>query len=329
MIINVKTSKGSYDIKLERGSLKTAGEFLNLNRRVFIVTDSGVPKKYSAAVKKQCKKAKVFTFKMGEGSKNISTLTDILREMVKFSLDRGDCVVAVGGGVVGDMAGFAASIYMRGIDFYNIPTTLLSEVDSSIGGKTAIDFENLKNIVGAFYPPKAVIIDPETLDTLPERHFSNGMAEAVKMAATFDEKLFSLIEKENVKENIDKIIEGSLLIKKRVVEEDEHEKGLRMVLNFGHTLAHAIESVLKMEEYFHGECVAAGMVLMSGDKVNERLIPVLNKLNLPTHIKADKRKLLNAIKHDKKSKDTKVNIIRCEEIGSYKIDLRDIKEVLK
>lgn len=329
MNIDVKTSSGSYGITLERGSLHKAGEILNLDRRVFIVTDSGVPKKYVNIIKKQSKKAKVFTFEMGEGSKNIGTFTEILKAMVGFDMDRNDCVVAVGGGVAGDMAGFAAAVYMRGVDFYNVPTTLLSQVDSSIGGKTAIDFENYKNIIGAFYPPKAVLIDSDTLATLPERHFSNGLAEAVKMAVTFDEELFRLIEQEDVKQNIDKIIEGSLRIKKYVVETDEKEKGLRMSLNFGHTIAHATESVLNMEDYLHGECVAAGMVPMCSDEVRARLVPVLEKLNLPTDIKLSKSKLINAVKHDKKAKDGKVHIIRCEKIGEHTLSLCDIKEVLK
>ena len=206
MIIPVKTSQGSYDIVLERGSLKRAGELLNLKRRVLVVTDSGVPKEYAEAVASGAKKATILTIKEGEQSKNIEVYAEILKALVENGLTRTDCVVAVGGGVVGDLSGFAAASFMRGIDFYNIPTTVLSQVDSSIGGKTAIDFMGLKNIVGAFYPPKKVIIDPDTLKTLPARQISNGLCEAVKMAATSDRELFELFEKENALTNIDKII---------------------------------------------------------------------------------------------------------------------------
>ena len=220
MTIPVKTSTGEYNIYLERGALKKAGEYLNLNRRVFIVTDSGVPKEYAKTVAAQSKSPVIVTVKEGEPSKCFDTYKYLLSEMVKNGFTRSDCVVAVGGGVVGDMAGFAAASYMRGIDFYNIPTTVLSQVDSSVGGKVAIDFEGYKNLVGAFYPPKAVIIDSDTLKTLPDRQISNGLAESVKMSLTSDKELFGIFETENIKENIDLIIERSLKLKRDVVEKD-------------------------------------------------------------------------------------------------------------
>ena len=221
MIIPVKTSAGGYNIYLERGSLKKAGEYLNLNRRVFIVTDSGVPEEYAKTVAEQSKTPVIVTVKEGEPSKCFDTYKYLLSQMVEHGFTRSDCVVAVGGGVVGDMAGFAAASYMRGIDFYNIPTTVLSQVDSSIGGKVAIDFEGYKNLVGAFYPPKAVIIDSDTLMTLPDRQISNGLAESVKMSLTSDKELFRIFEQESITENIDLIIERSLKIKRGVVEQDE------------------------------------------------------------------------------------------------------------
>ena len=195
MILPVKTGTGGYNIYLERGALKKAGEYLNLSRRALIVTDSGVPQEYAETVAAQCKEPYIVTLPEGEKTKCFDGFKFLLSKMVEYGFTRSDCVIAVGGGVMGDLAGFAAASFMRGIDFYNIPTTVLSQVDSSIGGKVAIDFEGYKNIVGAFYPPKAVIIDSNTLKTLPERQISNGLAESVKMSLTSDKELFELFEK--------------------------------------------------------------------------------------------------------------------------------------
>ena len=319
MIIPVKTSTGEYNIYLERGSLKKAGEYLNLNRRTFIVTDSGVPADYAKTVAEQSKSPVIVTVKEGEPSKCFDTYKYLLSEMVKNSFTRSDCVVAVGGGVVGDMAGFAAASYMRGIDFYNIPTTVLSQVDSSVGGKVAIDFEGYKNLVGAFYPPKAVIIDSDTLKTLPERQISNGLAESVKMSLTSDKELFRIFEEEDIRDNIDTVIERSLKIKRDVVEKDEKEGGLRKILNFGHTLAHAIESENDMQNLYHGECVALGMIPMCSAAVRERLIPVLKKLNLPTSTDFETEKIISAMRHDKKLMGDDITVIFVPEVGKYEM----------
>ena len=178
--------KDSYDIVVERGLLARASHHLNLNRRVLIVTDSGVPAEYAETVAAQCRESIICTVEQGEGSKSPEMFEKLLQMMLDNGFSRKDLVIAVGGGVVGDLSGFAASAYMRGIDFYNIPTTLLSQIDSSIGGKTAINFGGVKNIVGAFYQPKKVLIDPDLLKTLPHRQISNALAEAVKMALTSD-----------------------------------------------------------------------------------------------------------------------------------------------
>lgn len=332
MIIPVKTSQGSYDIVLERGALLRAGEYLELNRRVLVVTDSGVPAQYAKEVAKNCKSATILTIKEGEQSKNIEVFASVLKALVENDFTRTDCVVAVGGGVVGDLSGFAAACFMRGIDFYNIPTTVLSQVDSSIGGKTAIDFMGLKNIVGAFYPPKKVLIDPDTLKTLPERQIANGLSEAVKMAATSDSELFELFEKENATENIDTVIEMALRIKKAVVEQDEREAGLRKVLNFGHTLAHALESVNSLSNYYHGECVAVGMLPMCSEKVRARLKAVLEKLNLPTELSANADEIVEACRHDKKAAGDDITIVYVEEIGKFdlkKIPFSEYEEMIR
>ena len=317
MIIPIKTSTGEYNIYLERGSFQKAGEYLNLDRKVLIVTDSGVPEIYAKTVAKQCKTPFIVTIPMGEASKCFENYKMLLSKMVEYEFTRTDCVVAVGGGVVGDLSGFVAASFMRGVDFYNIPTTVLSQVDSSIGGKVAIDFEGFKNIVGAFYPPKAVIIDSETLKTLPDRQISNGLAEALKMSMTSDARLFEIFENKDIMQNIDEIIEKSLMIKKSVVEQDEKESGLRRILNFGHTLAHAIESENKMKNLYHGECVALGMIPMCSKDIRPRLIKILNKLNLPSEISFDNQKIVIALKHDKKMSGDTITVVFVEKIGEF------------
>ena len=329
MIIPVKTSTGEYNIVLERGAIKSLNEHLNLKRRCLIVTDSGVPSEYAEIVSEQCKKAFIVTIEQGEASKSFESYKMLLSRMVEYGFTRSDCVIAVGGGVVGDLAGFVAASFMRGVDFYNIPTTVLSQVDSSIGGKVAIDFEGYKNIVGAFYPPKAVIIDSNTLKTLDSRQISNGLAEAVKMSLTSDKELFGIFENEDIMQNIDRIIEASLKIKRYVVETDEKESGLRKILNFGHTLAHAIESENEMQNLYHGECVALGMLPMCSGAVRERLLPVLEKLKLPTAADYKTDKIFEAIGHDKKLSGDEITVVYVEEIGSFKMKELPLKALLK
>jgi len=327
MIIPVKTSSGGYNIVLERGALSCLKNHLKLERKVLIVTDSGVPAQYAKTAAEQCKEPFIVTIKEGEASKCFDTFKFLLSKMVEYGFTRSDCVMAVGGGVVGDLSGFVAASFMRGVDFYNIPTTVLSQVDSSVGGKVAIDFEGYKNIVGAFYPPMAVIIDSDTLKTLPQRQISNGLSEAVKMSLTSDSELFTLFETEDIMPNIDRIIEASLKIKRYVVEQDEKEGGLRKILNFGHTLAHAIESENEMQNLYHGECVALGMLPMCDEAVRNRLIPVLNKLNLPTEIEYDTDVIIEAMRHDKKMAGDEITVVYVPEIGKFEMRKMPFKEL--
>ena len=330
MIIHMNLGENSYDIMVERGILHSVSEHINLNRKVLVVTDSGVPSQYAQAVASQSKDAVVKTIPQGEASKNFEQYKNLLKVLVEEGFTRSDCVVAVGGGVVGDLSGFVAASYMRGIDFYNIPTTVLSQIDSSIGGKVAIDFEGYKNIVGAFYQPKRVIIDPDVLKTLPKRQIANGLAEAVKMALTSDKELFELFEKEDPETCIDEIIVRSLGIKKYVVEQDEKEAGLRKILNFGHTIGHGIESEQNGKLY-HGECVALGMIPMCGSDVRPRLIRVLEKTGLPCRVDTCKEKVFEALKHDKKFKGDKVTVIKVREVGSFEMEEvydRDVLQLL-
>lgn len=331
MVLSVDLKDRAYNIYLERGGIKNAGKYFNLNRRVLIVTDDGVPEVYAETVEKQCKIAVVVTLPAGESTKCIDKYCELLKVLSENEFTRSDCVVAVGGGVMGDLAGFVAASYMRGIDFYNIPTTLLSQVDSSIGGKVAIDFLGYKNIVGAFHQPKAVIVDADLLKTLDARQISCGLAEALKMSINFDEQLFALFETDDIIGNIDQIIEKSLKIKKSVVEKDETEKGLRKVLNFGHTLGHAIETI-ESGNLLHGECVAIGMLPMVTKEIRKRLVPILNNLNLKTSYDYDVDNVIRTVFHDKKKDGDEVSVIISKKIGTFeivKVSMSELKGMLK
>lgn len=323
MIIRMELGEASYDIVLERGCLKRAGELLNLDRKVLILTDEGVPAQYAQTVAERCREPHIYTVQQGEGSKSFAVLEAILTKMMELGFTRGDCVCSVGGGVVGDLGGFAAACYMRGIDFYNIPTTILSQVDSSIGGKTAVNLGGVKNIVGAFWQPKKVLIDPDTLDTLSERQKSSGLAEAVKAGLIADPVLFAMFEDYaagGAPLDLEKVIAASLMVKKKVVEEDERESGVRKILNFGHTIGHGIESVTGL---LHGECVAMGMIPMCSPAVRSRLVPVLGALHLPARVHADPEEVYKAVLHDKKMGDGFVSIVSVDTVGSYTIQKVD------
>ena len=323
--IHVSVDGGDYDITVGRGLLLRVGEYFNLERRVFILTDSGVPEEYAETVRAVAKDGVICTIPEGEGSKCFSVLEDICNKMLECGFDRGDCIVAVGGGVVGDIAGLAAALYMRGIDFYNIPTTLLSQVDSSIGGKTAINLGGVKNTVGAFYQPRGVLIDPDLLSTLAPRHMTSGLAEAVKMAITSDAELFELIESGEIEENLEQIITRSLMIKKRTVEEDERESGLRRILNFGHTLGHGIEATYD-GRLTHGECVALGMIPVCDGKIVKRVLPVLNKIGVDTNFEYDLEAAMALIAHDKKASGGSLYAILADEIGNAKIEKMSLSD---
>ena len=316
MTLTMELGARSYDIILQRGALSEAGRLLELNRKCLIVTGALVPPQYAARVARQCARPVVVTVPSGEGSKSFPVYEMLCRRMLEENFHRTDCVVAVGGGVVGDLAGFAAASFMRGIDFYNIPTTVLSQVDSSIGGKVAINLDHVKNIVGAFWQPKRVLIDPDTLRTLPPRQVSNGLAEAIKMACTSDAELFAFLEENPLPPHMERIIEGSLRIKKRIVEQDETERGPRRLLNFGHTIGHGIESTGAL---LHGECVALGMLPMCAPDVRSRLLPVLEKAGLPTTAEWDRAAVWQAIRHDKKFAGDAVDIVVVDVVGQGEV----------
>lgn len=327
MIISVNTPKSSYDVIVKRGALNDAATFSSFphEAKTLIVTDDGVPRAYVEAVKKHFPRSLIVTLPQGEQSKSLENYAYLLETLTKNAFTRRDIAIAVGGGVVGDLCGFAAATYMRGIAFYNVPTTFLSQVDSSIGGKTAIDFCGVKNVVGAFYPPSAVVIDPDTLSTLSPRQLHAGIAESIKMAATSDDTLFSLLEQcaaspETFDANAEEIITRSLFVKKSVVEADMEEKGLRKVLNFGHTAGHAIESLSARtaQPLLHGECVALGMLPFCSNEVRGRILPLLSAYGLPTSALFKKAEIERLVRHDKKAQtDSLINVVTVDRIGSF------------
>ena len=330
MIIPVKTRDSGYDIILEKGILKKTGELskiLGPAGVTLIVTDDGVPQIYSKVVADACAAGgfvATLTLPQGEKNKSMDTLKRIFDKLVELHATRKDRLIAVGGGVGGDMTGLAAALYMRGIDWINIPTTVLSQVDSSVGGKTAIDYAGVKNVIGAFYPPKMVIIDQWTLSTLPKRQIGNGLAEALKMSLTSDEELFRLFENEDPFARLDEIIVCSVQIKKAVVELGEKEAGLRRILNFGHTIGHAIEKASNFT-ITHGQAVAIGMVQIENAMFRLGLAPketfkatrdLVAAYRLPVKTSFTAEELYDTMTTDKKRSGDMLRFIVVKEIGA-------------
>lgn len=326
----VNAGKG-YEILIEKGILSSCGEYISKisnAKKVCIVSDSNVFPLYGERVKAslECSgfEALCFVFEAGEASKKPETVLNIVEFLAENGLTRDDLVVALGGGVCGDMAGFAAAIYLRGIDFVQLPTSLLAQVDSSVGGKTAVDLPQGKNLCGAFHQPSLVLIDSTTLDTLSPHFFSDGMAEAIKMGCIKSKSLFEKIENENAKNIIDDIIFECVSLKAEVVERDEKEKGERALLNFGHTAGHAIERLHNFETVSHGEAVGIGMVLIcrAAEKngltekgCGERIARVLKKYNLKTEDENSLSDIVNAMRSDKKRTASSIKFIMLKDIG--------------
>jgi len=273
----------------------------------------------------------VVTIPDGENYKTMDTIESMLDRMFDHRLDRKSTLIAFGGGVIGDMTGFAASIFQRGIDFIQIPTTLLSQVDASVGGKTGINNRFGKNLIGAFHQPKAVYIDTFWLSTLPDREFAAGVAEIIKMAVMFDAEFFEWLESHDLHDeaNLKEAIKRSVELKAMVVNQDETEKGIRAVLNYGHTFAHVIENISGYGRYLHGEAVAIGMVMANAlalafglfreaDAV--RVEKLLKQYGLPTEYRIDSAEnFYEQFFLDKKSHDNKITFIVPEAIGTYKM----------
>lgn len=328
--LTVNVNEG-YDILIEKGLLKKTGELVKtvLNcKRIVLISETNVYPIYGDEVKSslEAQGYEVFTyvFKAGESSKNTANVIDMVEFMAEKGLNREDGVVALGGGVCGDMAGFAAAIYLRGIKFVQIPTTLLSQVDSSVGGKTAVDLPQGKNLCGAFHQPSLVIIDPLVLDTLSPHFFSDGMGEVIKYGCIKSSSLFERLEKENSVDFIEDIIYECLDIKRVIVENDEKEHGERALLNFGHTCGHAIEKLWSFENVSHGEAVGIGMVMIAeaGEKngitekgTKDRIIRVLEKNNLKISDTHSVQEIVGAMSVDKKRTGNGIKLVMVKKIG--------------
>ncbi len=337
-LLNTKTV--SYDITID------ALPKLSFDTKVVIVTNPTVSGYHLDKLLDMvdAKELSVVTIPDGEEHKTLETVERILNQLFERKLDRKSLLIAFGGGVIGDMTGFTASLYQRGIDFIQIPTTLLSQVDASVGGKTGVNNKYGKNLIGAFYQPKAVYIDPLFLTTLPKREFSAGVAEIVKMAVMFDSDYFDMLESSDLDDEdiLKDVIKKSVEIKASVVNQDEREAGIRAVLNYGHTFAHVIENETNYTKYLHGEAVAIGIVmanrlaveldmisLLEADKVTS----LLQKFDLPTEY--DISSVDEFYEHfflDKKSANNSIKFILPIGIGNYciksDIDESIVKRVL-
>jgi 3-dehydroquinate synthase len=315
--LDIKSSIHSYSVYIENHLLDHLKEHLDQNLFYVIISDDNIPFVYIDKVKKACENHLLILFPEGEKSKSIEEFSRIVNLLLEKSIRKDACLIALGGGVTGDLVGFIASVYLRGVPYIQIPTTLLSQIDSSVGGKVAINTEKGKNVIGSIYPPQKVLIDPSTLETLSERQFSNGMGEMIKYGMIADKNFFERIKSEDVHKNIEYFVFHSLEIKKQFIEQDEFDNGLRQSLNFGHTFGHAIESYYKYNKYLHGEAVAIGMVMvLSKAEVRKQLIEVLKKYNLPTDDNVHLGELKDYINRDKKNRNQLLKIVDVLEIGS-------------
>lgn len=339
--LTVNALSSTYDILIEKGILPNCAQFIKevtKAKKLLIVSDSNVAPLYLDTVKQALVNSGFdvceHIFTAGEQSKHLGTVNDIYSTLAQNSFTRKDCLVALGGGVCGDITGFAAATYMRGVDFVQIPTTLLSQVDSSVGGKTGVDTPYGKNLVGAFYQPKLVLIDPLTLDTLTQHFFADGMGEVIKYGCIRNKELFDMLNTIDIKKNIEDVILECLKIKRDVVNEDEFESGVRMILNFGHTAGHSIE---KLSDFSlsHGECVAKGMVLITkaSEKLGitkngcaQKIADLCEKCGLDTQLPFDIDLIADSAKNDKKGVADKINIVLISNIGNCLIHTIDKKD---
>lgn len=339
MELVVDLGERSYPIIIEDGLLDRVDieikKVFNGNK-IFILTDENVNKYYGDAIESKLKDVKYevrkYVLPAGEGTKSFFTLPKVYNELLDFNLTRSDLIITLGGGVIGDLGGFVASTYLRGVSFVQIPTSLLAQVDSSVGGKVAVDLEKGKNLVGSFYHPKSVLVDPLVLRTLDKRFLIDGMAEVIKYGCIKDKELFKYLENihdyNELINNIGSIIHRCCDIKREVVENDERDTGERMLLNFGHTIGHAIEQYYNYSKYTHGEAVAIGMYNISLvsevhgiTKVgtSEKIKRILEKYELPYKLDINIEDILDTMNLDKKKLGKKLNLITLKEIGMSEI----------
>ncbi|WP_252236575.1 3-dehydroquinate synthase [Clostridium sp. CH2] len=334
LVVDLKEK--SYSIIIKKGLINELSNEINKvykGKKIFILTDENVNYHYGDKVKdlliNNGYDVKKMVLKPGEETKSFNTLPKIYNEFLDFKLTRSDLIITLGGGVIGDLGGFAASTFLRGIDFIQVPTSLLAQVDSSVGGKVAVDLDRGKNLVGSFYHPKVVLIDPDVLITLKDKFFKDGMGEVIKYGCIKDLDFFYKLKefksKDEVLDNIEDIIYTCCNIKRIVVENDEKDKGERMLLNFGHTLGHAIESYYNFNKYTHGEAVGIGMykiIKMSEEKgitpkgCADEIKDILIQYSLPYDIDIENLdEILETISLDKKNINNVLKIVLLDRIG--------------
>lgn len=297
--------------------------------KAFVITDTNVSEIYLEYLKSQLKKLNLevhyYIIPAGEFSKSLKTVENIYEKLSFDLISKNDIIISLGGGVVSDISGFVASTYKRGIKLVNIPTSFLAMIDASIGGKNAVNLNSGKNLVGSFYFPDLILIDYSFLNTLPKKELNSGIAEAIKCGAIFDEKLFDILEKEKFEDNIENIIYRSILVKKKLVEEDQFDSGKRMLLNFGHTIGHAVESLSEYKNISHGDAVSIGMNVitkiseelgLTSTGAYERLKNVCEKYSLPTQNNFSIENLSETILQDKKNFGEYINLVILKNIGN-------------
>lgn len=329
-LLTLKGTTGVSEIHIESGLLARAASVIGETfspSRIHIVSDSTVAPLYLEQLEQQFTLPVTHTvIPAGEEHKRLSTVEGIYHDLLASGMTRKDLIIALGGGVVGDITGFAAATFLRGVSLCQIPTTLLAQVDSSVGGKTGVDMPEGKNLVGAFYQPRLVLIDPAVLATLPDQTFADGMAEVVKYGYISNREILDMVSAPDYKKNIERIICECVRIKRDVVTIDEHDTGLRMILNFGHTIGHAAEKLGNYVDLTHGQAVAVGMVaamrlsaMLGNEDLSERLIGILEHIGLPTELKYGREDIYRSLLSDKKKFGATVNFILVREPGRAEI----------
>ena len=329
MVIDITSSINSYKIIIQKNSLKLLKNLFSLTQnRVLIVTDDNIPQTYIDDVKSNFKESYTMILPHGESTKSISSYLLIQDKLLSLNFTRNDLIIALGGGVIGDLVGFVASTYKRGIKYINIPTSSLSMIDSSIGGKTAINYEKYKNVIGSFYPPIGVLIDFNTLSSLPKRQLNNGLVEALKAGYIYDHTILDEFNKDIL--DIETIITKSILVKKYFVENDEKETSIRKILNYGHTIGHALESIYGFsDKLYHGEAVGIGMMFINDNPME--VINYLKKLNIHFNEQLDIEEIMTYIKNDKKIVNNRIDLIKVNntKFGYIeKTSLDDLKDLI-
>lgn len=329
MDIEIKSSIKKYLVHIKNQSIKNIDSLVDQHRQYIVISEDGIPNQYYQTLKEKLNCNRVM-FKQGESQKNVQTYLEIIQKLDELKTDKSICLIALGGGVVTDLTGFIAATYFRGIDYISIPTTLLAQIDASIGGKTGINHLENKNMLGQIYPPLKVIIDPQTLNTLSNRHLNNGIAEMIKYGLIGSKDILKTLENDDWINHMDKLIYQSIKIKKTYVEHDEYDQSIRHILNFGHTIGHALESYYQYNKYLHGEAIAIGMVMMvKSTSIRKTLIQLLKRFNLPTGDGVDLQKLLPFMLKDKKRQTNHIDLICLKEIEKPYIEPVHIENLLQ